>query len=85
MVKERDQGVELLLRRRGSVFEIRRLVPEPLRAAQPLPLACAFQLLQLTLVRLRKSVPTGRRIYLSYAAMHRSDSAIFRFSSAREF
>ena len=76
--------MELSLRRRLSVFEIRCLVAEPLCAVQPLPLACAFQLLQLTLVRLRKSVATGRRICLSWAAMHRSDSAIFRFSSARE-
>ena len=42
----------------------------------------AFQVAQFTPVRLRKSVATGRRVCLSCAAMHRSDSAIFRFKSA---
>jgi hypothetical protein len=56
-----------------------------LRARQRRPTPRAFQLLQLTLARLCRSVATGRLVRLSWAAMHRSDSAIFRFRVAMVF
>src|ERR1700730_17931274 len=49
------------------------------RACQRRLIPRVFQLLQLTLARLRRSVATGRLVRLSCAAMHRSDSTIFRF------
>jgi hypothetical protein len=55
------------------------------RARQRRPRPRVFQLLQLTLARLRRSVATGRLVCLSWAAMHRSDSAIFRFRLAMVF
>src|SRR5258708_39349098 len=44
--------------------------------------ARVFQLLQRSPARLCRSVASGRLVRRSWAAMHRSDSAIFRFSLA---
>src|ERR1700694_5634350 len=54
-------------------------------ACQRRPTPRVFQLLQLTLARLCRSVATGRLVCLSWAAMHRSDPAIFRFRLAMVF